>query len=384
MAWFETMLPQVLTLIGMVVVLFAVDPGLGLAALVVLPALACVSVVFQRRINGAEGRTRSLTGALASRAAEVLRNVRVVQAFSRARDEEQRFRAASEQTTASAVQAIELEARFYPLADVVLAVGRGLVLFVGILQVVAGHLPVGTLLVVLAYVSSLYAPVEDLSEFASLLARSTASGQRLAEILGSEELVPQAPDALDAPPGAPALVLRDVGFSYRAGIPALSDVWLEVSPGEVLSLVGPSGAGKSTLLALLLRLYDPEQGSVEYNGLDLRRLTLRSLRERIALVPQNPWILDGTIEENIAFGRPGATAEDVARAADVALVDEFARRLPDGYATNVGEGGALLSGGQRRRIALARAVVREEARCSSSTSPRPALTPRPRRRCSKP
>jgi ATP-binding cassette subfamily B protein len=235
------------------------------------------------------------------------------------------------------------------------------VLFAGILQVAAGQLPVGTLLVVLTYVYNLYAPVEELAQLASVLARGSASAGRLVEILGSTEMVTEAPEALEAPPGPPALALRAVRFSYREGTPALTDLCLEVGSGEAVAVVGPSGAGKSTLLALLLRLYDPDEGSIELGGLDLRRLTLQSLRERITLVPQDPWILDGTIEENIIFGRPDVTAEELQRAAARSLVDEFVERLPEGYATGVGEGGALLSGGQRRRIALARAILREEA-----------------------
>lgn len=360
-AAFEIMLPQLLAIVGMVAVLLAVDIELGLAALAVLPVLACLAVACERRICRAERRTRALTGALASRANEVLHNVAAVQAFSRATDEEQRFRAASDATMASAVEAIELEARVYPLTDLVLSAGTGLVLFVGILRVIAGGLPVGTLLVTLAYVSHLYAPIEELSEFATLVARGGAGAERLTEILGSHELVPEAPDAVNAPPGPPALALRGVSFSYRAGAPALVDVSLDVPAGEVVCLTGPSGAGKSTLLALLLRLYDPDAGTIALGGVELRRLTLRSLRERIALVPQDAWLLDGTVEENIAFGWPDRTAEDVCRAAAVALVDEFVERLPERYATNVGEGGALLSGGQQRRICLARAVLRQDS-----------------------
>jgi ATP-binding cassette subfamily B protein len=357
-AAFEIVLPQLLAIAGMVAVLLAVDIELGLAALGALPLLACLAVVCERRIHRAERRTRALTGNLAGRATEVLHNVAAVQAFSRASDEERQFRAASDATMASAVEAIELEARIYPLTDLVLSAGTGLVLFVGILRVIGGALPVGTLLVVLAYASHLSAPIEELSEFATLAARGRAGAERLAEILRSDEIVADAPDAIEAPQGPAALCLRGVSFAYRAGPPALAEVNLDVAAGDVVCLMGPSGAGKSTLLALLLRLYDPDTGTIALSGAELQRLTLQSLRERIALVPQDAWIIDGTVEENIAFAWPDGSAEDIRRAAATALVDEFVGRLPDGYATTVGEGGALLSGGQRRRIALARAVLR--------------------------
>ena len=148
-------------------------------------------------------------------------------------------------------------------------------------------------------------------------------------------------------------------FAYVPGVPVLRDVSFDVRPGERVCIVGPTGAGKSTLLSLIMRLYDVDQGRLEVGGADVRGYACRSLRRRLALVPQDPWILDGTIAENIAFGLSGAKEEDVRRAGQIALVEEFANRLPDRYETVVGEGGVLLSGGQRRRIALARALIRD-------------------------
>ena len=153
-------------------------------------------------------------------------------------------------------------------------------------------------------------------------------------------------------------MLRHVSFSYRSDALVLNDLNLQIPAGQTICLVGPSGVGKSTLLALLLRFYDPNSGAVEIDGVDLRRFSLESLRRQIALVPQDAWIVDGTIRDNIAFGQASVTDEAVERAARVAIVEEFVKRLPLGYDTVVGESGALLSGGQRRRIALARAVLR--------------------------
>jgi ATP-binding cassette subfamily B protein len=196
-----------------------------------------------------------------------------------------------------------------------------------------------------------------LARLARTLARGAASRERILEVLASPEVVESSPVALRAKPMRRALVMRDVSFSYPDGPPVLRGVDLEITAGERLCVVGPTGAGKSTLLALLLRFYDPDHGVIDLDDFDLRHLELDSLRRQIALVPQDPWMLDGSIASNIAFGRPTASEAEVRLAARIALVDEFAEQLPDGYATEVGEGGVRLSGGQRRRVALARAAV---------------------------
>ena len=358
-AGFETLLPNLLTLTGMVVLVLVIDPELGAVALGVVPLLAVVVVVLRRRLKRAQRHTRALYGALASRATDVLRNVRVVQAFAREDHEQERFRSGSAEMMSAAVAAARIEASYSPASDVVLAVGSGLVLYLGVLQVTRGQLTLGTLLVVLSYVSSVYRPIRSLARLASTLAKGAVSRERLTEILAADEDVPEPVDPVPAPGEAASVAFRDVTFAYdESGPPVLAHVSLEVAAGETVCVVGPSGAGKSTLLALLLRLYDPDEGAIELGGVDLRRIALASLRSRIALVPQDPWMLDGTIAENIGFGRCDATTEDVRWAAHVALVDEFVDRLPHGYETLVGESGVLLSGGQRRRIALARAIVR--------------------------
>jgi ATP-binding cassette subfamily B protein len=358
-AWFETVIPETLTLAGMFAVMLALDPALAFAALTVVPALAAYVGLSRPRIKAAQREARTRSGVLSSRATEVLRHVRAVQAFSRAEEEQRRFRSDSDAAADSAIGALAVSARLSPAADVILALGTGYVLWLGVAGVRSGRITLGALLVVLAYLSSVYGPIRSLSRLASTLARGAASRERLADILGAEELVGEHPHPLPAPPGALPVAVREVSFAYHAGQPVLHGVSLEAEPGETLCVAGPTGAGKSTLLALLLRLYDPDGGRIELAGTDVRRLSLRSLRERIALVPQDPWIVDGTIADNIAFVRSEAAGRLVRDAARLALVDEFAERLRDGYDTVVGEGGVMLSGGQRRRIALARALARD-------------------------
>jgi ATP-binding cassette subfamily B protein len=359
-AWATTLLPEGLTLVGMVAVLLAVDVPLGLAALSVVPPLALVVAIRRRRVRELQRRSRDADALVTSHAVDVLRNVRVVQAFGREPAARSTFRGRGVAATRAALSAIDLEARTAPAADLLLAAGGALVLWLGVAAVVGGRMTLGTLLVVLSYLSSLYGPVRSLARLARTLARAAASRDRIQEVLASREEVPQPPAAVEAGPPRRGVALLGVTFTYPGGTaPALRDVSLEIRAGERVCLVGPTGAGKSTLLALLLRFYDPVAGRVELDGHDLRGFSLPSLRRQFALVPQDPWLLDGTIADNIAYGRPGAGDADVLRAARLALVDEFAERLPDGYDSQIGEGAVRLSGGQRRRVALARAVLRD-------------------------
>jgi ATP-binding cassette, subfamily B, bacterial len=245
------------------------------------------------------------------------------------------------------------------VADLLLAAGGGLVLWLGVAAVTSGRMTLGTLLVVLAYLSSLYGPIRALARLARTLARGAASRERVLEVLDSGEVVPEAAEPLPAAPPRRGLALRGVWFGYVEGAAVLRHLDLEVAAGERVCVVGPTGAGKSTLLALLQRFYDPDAGAIELDGTDLRDLDLGSLRRQLALVPQDPWMLDGTVADNVRFGRPGATREEFEAAARATRVDELVERLPDGWETQIGEGGVRLSGGQRRRVALARAILRD-------------------------
>ena len=373
-AWFTVLVPEALTLVGMVVVVLAVDLTLGLAALSVVPPLALVVAMRRRRIRVAQRASRDADAALASEATEVLRNVRVVQAFTREGEAGGRFSGRSRDAVRAALGAMDLEARWSPVADLLLAAGGGLVLWLGVTAVTSGRLSLGTLLVVLAYLSSLYGPIRALARLARTLARGAASRERILEVLDSGEAVAEAPEPLPAGPPHRGLALRGVWFAYAEGAPVLRHLDLEVAAGERVCMVGPTGAGKSTLLSLLLRFYDPGAGVVELDGTDLRDLELASLRRQLALVPQDPWMLDGTIADNIAFGSswggPGGRTpprmdqgppqdERLAAVAVMTGLNELVERLPEGWQTQIGEGGVRLSGGQRRRVALARAILRD-------------------------
>jgi ATP-binding cassette subfamily B protein len=356
--WFSTVIPEAIALVGMLALLLVIDPLLGLTGIAVAPMLALIIVVRRRRVREAQRRARELSGALAAHSTDLLRNVRSVQAFHRFADADDSFGTHNRSALGSNVSALLLEARLRPATDLVLAFGTAGVLFLGVARVDSGHLTLGTLLVVMSYLSGLYAPIRSLSRLNNTLTRGAASRDRLAEVLDSGESVQERPDAVPAPRITRDLTFEQVSFGYRAGTPVLADMDLTVRVGRTVCVVGASGAGKSTMLSLLLRLYDPSEGAIRIDGVDIRHCTLESLRERVAYVPQDPWLLDGTILDNIVFGRRGVDLADAVSVARQCLVEDFVRRLPEGYATPVGENGVLLSGGERRRLAIARAVLR--------------------------
>jgi ATP-binding cassette subfamily B protein len=357
-AWLSSLLPQGLTLAGMLSILLLLDPLMALAGLVVVPPLALLTNTRRRRVRAAQREYRSHQGSLASHLAEVARNVRLIQALGAEPRAQHAFSRRNHDALRSSLTVLDLGARYGPLADVLLAAGAGLVLWLGIARVISGRMTVGVLLVVLSYLASLYSPVRSLTGLASTFAKGAASRERIQEILAGAGSLPERPDGRRLPPVRSGIVFRDIHFAYQAGAEVLRGLDLVVPAGATTCLMGRNGAGKSTLLSLLLRFYDPDRGAIEIDGTDLRDLQLRSLREQIALVPQEPWIIDASISDNVALGRAGATPEQIREASQLALVDEFAEALPDGYDTVVGEDGALLSGGQRQRLAIARALVR--------------------------
>ncbi|MFI5695277.1 ABC transporter ATP-binding protein [Kribbella sp. NPDC051586] len=350
-------LPDAVMLAGVLALLVAFDPGLALIGLAVAPVLAVLAVRQRRRIRAAQHAARTESGRLAGATTDLLRNVRAVQAFGRIDRAAAIFGTRNRAVLDVELRAIDVDARWTPMADIVLAIGAALVLVVGGRHVLTGALSVGGLLVVLAYLRDLYSPVRGLTRLSVVLAKAGASAVRVREVLDCDEAVEDRYDARPAPRLRAGVRFERVSFGYEPGRPVLDHFDLDITAGETVCLLGPSGIGKSTTLHLLLRLYDVDAGRILIDGVDLRDCDQRSLRDRFAFVPQDPWLLDATVAENIAFGNQNATRAGVIAAGRTALVDEFADRLPFGYDTPLGEGGVRLSGGQRRRVALARAAV---------------------------
>jgi ATP-binding cassette subfamily B protein len=352
-----SLLPDTVMVATVLAVLAAFDPELALVGLAVVPVLAVLAVRQRRRVRSAQREARSESGRLSAVTGDLLRNVRAVQAFGRVGRARSIFGVRNRDLLHADLRAVEVEARWSPMSNLVLAAGSGLVLVVGGSHVITGALSVGDLIVVLAYLQELYSPVRGLARLSGSLAKAGASAARVHEVFASTEAVTDVPNARPAPPLVRDVRFEQVWFGYEPGVPVLRDFDLTVHAGETVCLFGPSGAGKSTVLQLLLRLYDVDAGRILVDGMDIRACDRFSLRSRMAFVPQEPWLLDASIAENIAFGSRTATRADVLAAGRSALVDEFVLDLPQGYDTPVGEAGVRLSGGQRRRVALARAAV---------------------------
>jgi ATP-binding cassette subfamily B protein/subfamily B ATP-binding cassette protein MsbA len=352
---------HLLTLAGVVVVAWQLDPQLTMISLVTAPVIAASVVWYGPKLKRRARQGREISSNLASFVHQTVTSIPLVQAYGAEDRNQERFESLVDDVVSVAQRGVLVNKSFSLLNGAAAAGGRAVVLFAGGLQVFEGTLSVGSLLVFMAYVRTLQGACENLLKIYSKLKASEANVERLAEILEQSPQLPEPGERPLSPPPRPssAIRFRDVAYAYRAGTPAIRDLSVDVAPGEQVAVVGASGAGKSTLVSLLLRLVDVDQGTVEIDGVDVRRMGLDDLRSRIAVVLQEPYLLPATIAENIAVGRPDASPEQIRAAAELAGAAEFIERLPAGYDTKLGERGATLSGGQRHRIAIARAFIRD-------------------------
>jgi ATP-binding cassette subfamily B protein len=333
---------------------------LALLALVVAPAFWLASQIFARRIKGVAREQRRWTGAIGAVAEESLRNAPLVQAYNRQDAEVARFRREALGSFAAQMALTRLRALFDPLLEAFQLGGVLVIVAAGTWELSRGNLTLGGLLVFLTYLTQIFDPVRGLVQLVGSMSAATAGAERVIEVLDQHPAVSQSRDAhvLLSPRGS--VVFAGVSFQYPGTRrPALKDVSFAVAPGQTLALVGASGAGKSTIVRLLLRFHDPESGRIAIDEHDLRDLDLWSLRENIAVVLQESLVVPGTVRDNIAYGRSGATDEEIVRAAIAADAHGFISALQHGYDTPIGQDGARLSGGQRQRIAIARAMVRD-------------------------
>jgi ATP-binding cassette, subfamily B, bacterial len=349
---------NVLTLAGMLAVMFYLDWRFSLIGLSVAPVLFLIVYRFTRRIKSATRAVKKKESELASVVQESISSARVVKAFGREDFEEDRLDHQSQESVEIGLEARSVKARLAPLVDVLVAVGTGLVLWFGVRLVLAGSLTAGALLVFVLYLGKMYKPMKDLSKMADSWSKAVIGFERMGEILGIESQIRDRPDARPAPAFHGRIEFSHVRFEYAAGQPVLKDVCLIVEPGQRAALVGLTGSGKSTLIGLIPRMYDPVAGQVTIDGRDVRDYTLDSLRPQVSFVLQEAVLFHTTVAHNIAYGRPGATRDEIVRAAKLAHAHEFIVRMPQGYDTVVGERGDTLSGGQRQRISIARAIVR--------------------------
>jgi ATP-binding cassette, subfamily B, bacterial len=346
-------------LAGMLILMFWLNWQFALTALSVAPLLFWTVFRYSNRIKIAAGKARASTGVLASLAQETLASIRIVQGLAQEEQQDERFRAQSTTSLQAYQEGIRYQARIWPIVDLLAATGLAMVMWYGATRVLAGALTTGDVVIFFAYITNLYAPMRQLARLSFMFNRASVAAERIAEIMTLRSEVVDRARAKTAVGLKGSIEFLNVSFEYEQGQPVLSKIYLAIRPGERVAIIGASGAGKSTLVSLVPRLYDPSSGAVYIDGEDIRNYSVQSLREQISLVLQDSLLFSGTIRENIAFGRRNATEQEIVAAAVTANADEFIQRLPDGYDTLVAERGSSLSGGEKQRIAIARAVLRD-------------------------
>ena len=338
-------------------ILFNTNPKLALLTLVPTIPLIWATRAFQKRIGASYRTMRRRLADMNSILSDTIGGIRVVQIFGQEDFEAQKFRDKSSEFATAGTATQGLQALFYPSVALAFGIGQVIVWLYGGREVFASRLSVGELVMFSGYVSQFYAPVQAVANSANLFANTSASAERIYEVLDTQPDIRSAPEAKSLPKVRGAISMENVSFGYDSGEPALQNISLRVEPGQMVGLVGPSGSGKSTLVQLISRFYDAKSGSVKIDGIDIRDLDLKELRSHISVVPQEPYLFHGTIRDNIAYGRPDADFDAVIAAAQGANCHEFIMKMPDAYDTHVGERGTKLSGGQRQRIAIARAIL---------------------------
>ena len=342
-----------------IVLLLVVNPKLALVSLSVLPCYALVSYRLQRRIREQSRAIHRQLQEMSGDLHEQFAGISTIQAFTQEEAEAREFRAQSEEYFDTVMASVRLQSIALGATGFLTALGPILVLWFGATEVWASRLTVGTLMAFYGYLGLLYQPIQRLTELHLILANSLAAMDRIFEVFDVFPEVQEQPAALTLPRVRGTIAFDAVRFEYDGRGPVLGDVTLTIAAGTTVALVGPSGAGKSTLVKLLPRFYDVTGGRIAIDGVDIRQVTLKSLREQIAIVSQEPILFSGTIAENLRYGQPAATDDQMRAASRAAFAHSFIEQLPDGYQTEVGERGVRLSGGQKQRLAIARAFLKD-------------------------
>jgi ATP-binding cassette, subfamily B, bacterial len=349
---------HLLTVVGMFIVMFALNWKLSLVVLAIFP-LICYSLFYvYRRVKASARRQREREGMVASRIHEMLTGLHLVRAFAREKHEQERFEKESSHTLEEGVRTARMEAAATRSAEVISAGSLCAVVLIGALQVIRGEILPGEVLIFTAYLASMYKPLRTMARISSQFSKAMASAERIADIFKTE------PDTFDDEQGLCPLslqgeiVFKNVSFDYGDGKGVLHNVSFTIMPGQRVALVGASGAGKSTIASLLLRFYEPQEGEILIDGMEIGKYERESLRRQIGVVLQESVLFGASISENIAYGKPEATDAEIEAAAREAYAHHFIEGLPDGYDTIIGERGSTLSGGERQRICLARAIIK--------------------------
>ena len=355
---FTNIFASVIALIGTFIVMLRLDWVLTLLSLAIVPLIVGAIYFFARRIRSESTSIQEQESAVLAQAQEGLASIRMVHAFGREDFEVRQFHQQAQQSLQANLRLTLTNVNSALVISTLMVIGTAAMYYVGTLHVLAGTLSLGSLLVFSAYLLMLYQPLESLTYTAWAMEGATAGAKRCFEVLDSQDDVRDSPNAVDISSAKGAIAFRSVDFGYAESRIVLRDVNLSIAPNQIVGLVGGTGAGKSTLLSLVPRFYDPTTGSVMLDGRDVREITKKSLRAQIAIVLQDTLLFSTTVRENIAYGRPDATEEEIIEAAHRAQADEFIRQMPQGYSNLVGERGGHLSVGQRQRIGIARAFLK--------------------------
>lgn len=353
------LMTAVFTLIGMIVVTARMDLRLSLVALVITPILFLLSLGCSRIVRQRSQTIKQLDSSAMSVIQEVIGSIRVIKAFGQETREHDRFVRRSEKRMSQQVRLSIQQAVFNVLIGLTIAIGTAGALYIGVRHVRAGKLTVGSLLMIMAYIAQVYQPLQTLTAKVTDLQVWLASLDRAFLLLDQQPEIGERDHARKLQVARGDFEFRDVSFSYNESARALENISLRIPAGKRVGIVGGTGAGKTTLLNLLMRFYDPSSGEVLLDGRDIREYRIADLRKQFAIVLQEPVLFAASIAENIAYGKPDASDDEIVAAAEAAASHEFILHLPDGYDTQVGERGSRLSGGERQRISLARAFLRD-------------------------
>jgi subfamily B ATP-binding cassette protein MsbA len=351
-------LVDMLTIVCMLALMFWLNWDFTLIAVGVTPFLLLFVSRFKKAVKKATHEVRKEQADIVAVVQQGLESMQAIKAFGRQDEEQEQLREVSRATVNAALKARSIKAILSPVVTVTVAVCTAVVLWRGAYLILAGAMTVGALTVYLSYLNKFFKPVKDLATTTNAIAQAAVGVERIRAILETDTIIPEKSGAIDVPPVQGEIVFEHVAFAYDVANPVLQDVSFTIKPGQLVGIVGPTGSGKSTVVSLLPRFYDPVKGTVRIDGHDVRDFKLKSLREQIGYVLQDTALFRGTIAENIAFGRPTATREEIIAAAELANAHEFISKMAKGYDTMVGERGSTLSGGQRQRIGIARVMVR--------------------------
>jgi len=355
---FTNIIGSVITLVGTFVIMLRLDWELTLLSLAVVPLLIATIYFFAKRIRTESTTIQEQESALLTQTQEGLSSIRMVHAFGREDFEVSQFRQQAHGSLQANLRLTMTNVKSALVISTLIVIATAAMYYLGTLHVLAGTLSLGALLVFIAYLTMLYQPLESLTYTAWAMEGATAGAQRCFEVLDRRDDVVDSPHALEIEKTGGAISFRDVSFGYANDRAVLHDINLTIAPNQIVALVGGTGAGKSTLLSLVPRFYDPISGTVVLDQRDLREITKKSLRAQIAIVLQDTLLFSTTVRENIAYGRPDASDDEIRAAAERAQASDFISQLPDGYESQVGERGGHLSVGQRQRIGIARAFLK--------------------------